>query len=578
MERKNDWTLLAILDGTQSWIAKRMEDDTAVTILGLLSDDPTNWEEAQSAWPRVRTKVVCERPEQLPLEPFPQENLVELLSAANAWVVVDFNSKRVLNGGEFQPFERNTTLAMQTDAQGKQHGFLSIHLPPWWELHNSAQTTEVLNPRQTPIVKSNVDREFLFGAPFLNEIASKIISTVSSASWENKKAAHLSQVRYRFTVELHRDWLMTPRAELDGRKPRDLLHGAQHWSSLVVQSQKHRCTDGDPLVALPTNWIGYATAPMGFEEICMYFDFCREAIEAGWDWCDSKEGRYVIQKNKDVIPRLTRFLKRNMDKWLDSSLDDGAPPSFIIECERRHVPRGGGVRIEGIDRVQPDYHVIDCNCPLCTMMIDGTFGIYFDNIDGYHLELDDEFAFSMSETLEEWEQDRFRHGGFIVEDDDEEHHAKSSADELTRIKLFSPHTFDEDSDSTEDLCFDPFGSSWMGINTEPVPGDQTGMLKMAFMLSEIIGLLMCHEEADQDITKLNMAFDDFRTSDPSNPSHRQQRSDNLKKHLDEIADRFPVLGSKSSELQSYIDETNRLIIAELHKQLDDSSGAAQTTR
>jgi hypothetical protein len=212
------------------------------------------------------------------------------------------------------------------------------------------------------------------------------------------------------------------------------------------------------------------------------------------------------------------------------------------------------------------------------MMIDGTFGIYFDNIDGYHLELDDEFAFSMSETLEEWEQDRFRHGGFIVEDDDEEYHAKSSADELTRIKLFSPHTFDEDSDSTEDLCFEPFGSSWMGINTEPVPGDQTGMLKMAFMLCEIIGVLMCHEEADQDITKLNMAFDDFRTSDPSNPSHRQQRSDKLKKHLDEIADRFPVLGSKSSELQSYIDETNRLTMAKLHKQPDNSSGAAQTTR
>jgi hypothetical protein len=98
------------------------------------------------------------------------------------------------------------------------------------------------------------------------------------------------------------------------------------------------------------------------------------------------------------------------------------------------------------------------------------------------------------------------------------------------------------------------------------------------MLSEIIGVLMCHEEADQDITKLNMAFDDFRTSDPSNPSYRQQRSDQLKKHLDEIADRFPVLGSKSSELQSYIDETNRLTLGELRKQPGDSSGAAQAAR
>ena len=558
MERKIDWTLLAILDGTQSWIAKQMDDDTAMTVLALLSDDPTNWDEAKSAWTRVRTKVVCNHPNQLPLDPCSQENLVELLSAANAWVMIDFNSKRVLNGGEFQPIERNTSLAMHTDDQGKQHDFLSIHLPPWWELLNSVQATDVQNPRQTPIVKPIVDREFLFGNAFLNEIASKIISTVSSSSWEAKKAAHLSQVRYRFTVELHRDWLMTPRAELDGRKPRDLLHGAQHWSSLVVQSQKHRCIDGDPLVALPTNWIGYPTAPMGFEEICMYFDYCREAIEAGWDWCDRKEGRYVIQKNKDVIPRLTRFLKRNMEKWLNSSMDDGAAPSFVIECERRHVPRGGGVCIEGIDRVQPDYHVADCNCPLCTMMIDGTFGIYFDNIDGYHLELDDEFAFSMSETLEEWEQDRFRHSGCLIEDDDEEFHEKSTADELTRIKLFSPHTFDDDSDSSEDLSFDPFGSSWMGFSPTVNSSDQDGRLKLASMLNEIIGVLMCHEEAEQDITKLNVVFEEFRTSDPSNPSHRQRTSDQLKKHLEEIADRFPVLVSKSAELQSCIEEANRL--------------------
>ncbi len=37
-------------------------------------------------------------------------------------------------------------------------------------------------------------------------------------------------------------------------------------------------------------------------------------------------------------------------------------------------------------------------------MYDGMFGVGFTSIDGHHLELDDEFAFSKCETREEWEE------------------------------------------------------------------------------------------------------------------------------------------------------------------------------
>ena len=62
--------------------------------------------------------------------------------------------------------------------------------------------------------------------------------------------------------------------------------------------------------------------------------------------------------------------------------------------------RGAGVEIVGMDEQQSEQHAIDCDCPICNMMADGMFGVGFNSIDGHHLELDDEFAFSMHETRE----------------------------------------------------------------------------------------------------------------------------------------------------------------------------------
>lgn len=56
--------------------------------------------------------------------------------------------------------------------------------------------------------------------------------------------------------------------------------------------------------------------------------------------------------------------------------------------------------IQGIHGVESEQYVADCDCPICEMMADGMFGIRFTSIDGHHLELDDEFAFSMHENRE----------------------------------------------------------------------------------------------------------------------------------------------------------------------------------
>ena len=144
---------------------------------------------------------------------------------------------------------------------------------------------------------------------------------------------------------------------------------------------------------------------MGREEVVMYFDMCRELIGAGWEWCVAQgielqdvAGR--LRSEHELVAILTGV----KDEWLMSPLEGGSPPRFIIECSRRRVPRGAGVAIAGMTEREADRHKIDCDCPICDMMADGMFGTAFVGIDGHHLELDDEFAFSLHESREAWEE------------------------------------------------------------------------------------------------------------------------------------------------------------------------------
>ena len=67
--------------------------------------------------------------------------------------------------------------------------------------------------------------------------------------------------------------------------------------------------------------------------------------------------------------------------------------SWVVIDLVHRVPRGAGVAIAGMTERESETHEIDCDCPICNMMADGTFGPAFAGIDSHHLELDDEFAF-----------------------------------------------------------------------------------------------------------------------------------------------------------------------------------------
>lgn len=543
----NEVATVLVIEHDRCLVLEDGSADTALTLIAIISDDPSDWEQATSLWPRYRTSVVSEFVSGLPLVEMELKEALEVVGSAEAWAAIDFRDKRILSSEQFMEFGRDNVFAMLIDDAGGSHGFVSIHLPPWWELREQVPIAAIEQKRQTPIVKPAVDREVLFGEVFLSDLTIRILETVRSEAWQDSRAASDEQARYPFTIAVHRDWLMTPRAELEGKMPRQLLHGASVWNGQVSWGQQMRYQDGNPVIAIPNTWPGFDRAPMGLEEICLYFDLCRAVIEAGWHWCESDLGKTLMEDRELANAELSKTLQMFKHDWLAGSFEGGSAPSFIIACDRRRVPRGSGVEIQGIEGVQSEQHLANCDCPICEMMAEGMLGISFCHIDGHHLEMDNEFAFSLCETREEWEAQQQEELEFMEGMDRQQSHWEAEEER-------------QRSDAENTL-----GSAWSGPNVDqPIPGDSRGHLKMAFLLTEIISELKAQDSPSEQIQRVNQAFVEYRKCDVP---ELVKVAEHLKNELQEIASNYPNLTSKSADFQSRIDEAIRL--AQFH---DDDSG------
>ncbi len=511
-----------------------LDEDEALTLVAVASEDPMCWDDVVAYWPRYRTPPVPEFADSLAIERVDFAAARGTLDRHESWVVIDLVRRRIITGSGMIPIGRDQAFAMVVEESGEQHCPLSVHLPPWWEMFEQTDPSAMDRVRETPLAVRRVNREVLFGEAMIEDLARRILDIVESDEWRSSGANEQDRARYAFTVRVHRDWLMTPRPDLAGLIPRQMLHGAVSWLDRVEWAQRLRFEDRGEIVAVSTSVSGYDEAPMGREEVAIYFDMCRELIGAGWEWC-------VAQgiELQDVAGRLWRehelvaFLTEVKDEWLMSPFEGGSPPQFIIECSRRRVPRGAGVAIAGMTEREAERHEIDCDCPICNMMAEGMFGTAFVGIDGHHLELDDEFAFSLHETREEWEEQQ-------------REFAKMSAD------MDRKHAERQARGETE---LDPFTSAWSGhISDDPLPGDPKGHLKLAFLLAEVVGILESAGAPREDLQELNESFSAFRSCDRAElPACGKQ----LEEQLEAIASRYPELVSRLADLQSRIDEQIR---------------------
>ncbi len=316
---------------------------------------------------------------------------------------------------------------------------------------------------------------------------------------------------------------MTPRDDLGGRIPRQCLHGGIGWIEHVIDGQRWQISRKEPPVPIPNSMAYRPNVPMGLSEVCMYFDLCRELIDAGWIWMGAHANDACLL---EVVEQLTVYLVEVQQSWIRMPHEGGSSPSAIIHAERHRSPR-----VVGVDE---ENHILDCNCPICQMMAEGSFGPTFVSLDGHHLELHDEFAFSTCETYEEWEHKQREF---------EEMSASIDAKQVAR---------DESGGGEKD----EFASVWKStyVNDKGIPGDTHGHLSIGFFLADMIGTLEQQGAKQESIDALNQAFRLYRAAGPYELANA---TDQFQQSLEQVAQQYPELVGRSADLQHRLDDLFR---------------------
>jgi len=311
---------------------------------------------------------------------------------------------------------------------------------------------------------------------------------------------------------------MTPRTELNGGIPRDCLHIGKEWISDLADGQTFRVYRNESPVPIPVELSTFSSAAMGRHEVVLYFEACRETIGAGWRWLLEDQKRI---EGLNASQQLAKVLEEFLADWQMSPFEGGESPEEVIRCERLRIPLVGN-----------GSHIVDCDCPICEMMATESFGPSICYFDGYALDVDGDFAFSIHATREAWEAER---------KESEEMNASIEADRKLREEM------GEDAE-------DPFSSPWKStfLGEEKIPGDNSGHLGMAFLVAEIVGWLKTADAEQSEIDSLNAAFRDYRLAEE--PAERALSAERFRSVLERLATRHADLTSRAADLQSRIDE------------------------
>jgi hypothetical protein len=198
-------------------------------------------------------------------------------------------------------------------------------------------------------------------------------------------------------ARIHARWLITPRDDLRGESPRDVMLAKRDLIDFDLHTRELQWSmqGGGPPCLKPETF-AYRFAGVGTHECVLYYDLVRHLI------CSALTLQHSGGELEAAISRL-EVIKRD---WLDNPQEEsgGRTPANIIDSERRRLPLTLG----------REEMIVDEDCYTCVMMAsDPTMGPGFMHFDGSHM--DDEFAFSFLGTRAEWDEENARREKFNQE-------------------------------------------------------------------------------------------------------------------------------------------------------------------
>jgi hypothetical protein len=215
-------------------------------------------------------------------------------------------------------------------------------------------------------------RQILFGKPLFEFI------TAECATYKNSTDENL------FT-DIHARWLMTERADLRGKTPREILLEKLDFidSDLHSRSLQWTFTSHQP-PPLPDESNAYKFAGFGTHETVVYYDLFRHLLK-------------ICFENGIPTPEV---LEKIAAEWLNNPQAEFSDrtPAKIIEAERRRINLTAAIH-----ECAPDE-----DCETCQIMAPEFIDTpMFWGLDAGHFEFD-RFEFSFCKTREEWEEEQRR--------------------------------------------------------------------------------------------------------------------------------------------------------------------------
>jgi hypothetical protein len=319
---------------------------------------------------------------------------------------------------------------------------------------------------------------------------------------------------------------MTPRVDLAGRTPREVLLAERSRIGLDLEHRSQQWSrQGHAAPALPPDSAAYRHGGFGTTEVVLYFDLVRALLAEAWGLTNQPPG--------PTQPVLIEQLAEFRDRWLHEPYEGSSSlmtPAELIELERRRMP------------VTSDGSHLDCDCPICQAMAEGEFGPTFVSFDGHHLELEDEFAFSLCNTREEWEQ--------------EQEEYRKLSEEMDRKYLNQTAGGEE--------AAEPWaGSAWQAsfVDWDALAGPEASpserLLALGFPLAEVVAQLRNRPDGTDLLRSLNAAYSGLRGS--LDAAAMTSAAQEFRELLEVVSHKFPDLIPRCADLESRLDEVLRQI-------------------
>jgi hypothetical protein len=266
-------------------------------------------------------------------------------------------------------------------------------LPDDWQFLDSIETYKCIVDESRARRSSPLDaREILYGRPLLNFLATSLRLASATYCTPPTEVGKPDQPVLSPIGLIHAQWLLTPRGDLRGKSPREILLAQRRFIGTDLETRALQWTmqlEGPPCLSRYSYAFRYAG--FGYHEGVIYYELIRYLLNM----------MIGSVKSTDDFETLVTELENLKTQWLNEPNPefDGRTPIILVDNERQRLPEAMGGRSM----------VIDEDCPICKSMGDDCeagLDVCFWYLDGS--QMDEHFAFSDSATEQEYIEDRLK--------------------------------------------------------------------------------------------------------------------------------------------------------------------------